>query len=61
MLTTNHLRKSLFFCLMLIILTQCGPLGNPEAVQDHTYEIKKDEDVLAKITSDHQVSIYLKD
>ena len=58
MLTTNHLRKSLFFCLMLIILTQCGTLGNPEIVQE---EVKQHEDVLAKITSDHQVSIYQKD
>ena len=58
MFSRNHLRKSLCFSLMLIILTQCGPLGNPEIVQE---EVKQHEDVLVKITSDHQVSIYQKD
>ena len=59
MLTRNHWRKSLLFSLMLIILTQCGPLGNPENIRD-AYEVEQD-DVLAKITSGHQVSIYHKD
>ena len=56
----NHWRKSLLFSLMLIILTLSGSLGDPEIIRDAA-EVEQHQDVLAKITSDHQVSIYYKD
>lgn len=44
MFRRNRLRKSLFFVLMFIILTQCGSFKNPEAVEDIS-KVEQREDV----------------